>query len=137
MPFTLTEQIAFVCHEANRAYCATVSDYSQKAWHDAEEWQRESARNGVRFALAELGAGRQPSPSAQHDAWMAEKLAQGWKYGPIKDAEKKEHPCIVPYDELNGLQKIKDSIFLGVVQAFFSEFREELELSAIKKGAAA
>ena len=135
MPFTLWEQIAKVCHEANRAYCETISDFSQKPWDQAEEWQRESARNGVLFALKELQAGREPSPRAQHEAWMADKAVAGWKYGPIKDPQKKEHPCMVPYDELTGLQKIKDSIFLAIVGAFFREFREELELSAIKKAA--
>lgn len=136
MPFTIHEQIACVCHEANRAYCETISDFSQKSWADAEEWQRESARKGVKFALAELFAGREPSPAAQHESWLKEKLATGWKYGPIKDAEKKEHPCIMPYLELNGLQKIKDSIFIGIVKAFFAEFREELELSDLRAKAA-
>lgn len=132
MPFTLHEQIAFVCHEANRAYCESISDFSIKPWDAAQEWQRESSRKGVLFALEALRAGREPSLAAQHESWMREKVATGWKYGPIKDAEKKEHPCIVPYDELNGLQKIKDSIFIGIVKAFFAEFREEIELSAIK-----
>jgi hypothetical protein len=135
MPFTLYEQIACVCHEANRSYCMTISDYSQKPWHDAEDWQRVSARKGVNFALMELSAGREPSPAAQHDSWLKEKLAEGWKYGPIKNAETKEHPCIVPYEELSGPQKIKDLIFLGIVKAFFVEFREELEMSAIGKAA--
>ena len=35
---------------------------------------------------------------AAHEANREE--ADGWKYGPVKDPEKKEHPCFVPYDDL-------------------------------------
>lgn len=50
-------QIAILCHELNRAYCATLGDPSQKAWEDAEPWQRESAMKGVEFAIANPGGG--------------------------------------------------------------------------------
>jgi hypothetical protein len=40
-------QIAKVCHEANRAYCGTIGDSSERSWKDAPEWQRRSARNAV------------------------------------------------------------------------------------------
>jgi hypothetical protein len=35
----------------------------------------------------------------------------------VKDAEKKEHPCFRPYDELPAEQKIKDALFIAVVHA--------------------
>jgi hypothetical protein len=49
-------------------------------------------------------------------SWLAEKTKTGWKYGPEKDPEKKEHPCFVPYDQLPAEQKMKDHIFLAIVQ---------------------
>lgn len=106
------EQIAEVCHEANRAYCRTIGDDSQPAWADAPEWQRRSAAAGVRHALANPSA----PPSASHDSWLAEKRADGWKYGPVKDPEKKEHPCFVPYEQLPPEQRRKDAVFLSVVR---------------------
>ena len=39
--------------------------------------------------------------------------------GPVKDADRKEHPCFVPYDELPADQKAKDYMFCGIVEAFF------------------
>lgn len=110
------EQIAEVCHETNRAYCTTLGDNSQPPWAEAPEWQRMSAVNGVRFHLDNPDA----KPSHSHESWLAEKEANGWKYGPLKDPDKKEHPCFVPYEELPAEQKAKDALFIGVVHALRS-----------------
>lgn len=107
------EAIAKVCHEVNRAYCAALGDNSQPSWDDAPDWQRNSAINGVKFHHENPDAG----PSHSHDSWLAEKKADGWKYGPVKDPVKKEHPCYVPYDELPAEQKAKDYIFGAIVKA--------------------
>jgi len=64
------EQIATVCHEANRAYCATLGDSSQLPWNEAPDWQRESARKGVEFHVHELRSGGMAVPSRSHESWM-------------------------------------------------------------------
>lgn len=35
-----------------------------------------------------------------HNVWAKARMDEGWRYGPTRDDEKKEHPCLVPYDEL-------------------------------------
>lgn len=35
------QQIAKVCHEANKAYCETLGDYSQPEWEAAPAWQKD------------------------------------------------------------------------------------------------
>lgn len=112
-----TLSIAAVCHEVNRAYCQSLGDYSQPAWDDAPEWQKASAIAGVQLHLGNPDAG----PAASHESWMAQKLADGWKYGAYKDPENKLHPCIVPFDELPREQQAKDFIFRGVVHAIARE----------------
>lgn len=107
------EHVAMVCHEANRAYCVGLGDLSQPSWADAPEWQRVSARKGVEFCRANPDA----PPSANHESWLAVKQAEGWKFGPTKDPEKKEHPCFVPYEELPEEQKRKDGLFKAIVGA--------------------
>jgi hypothetical protein len=114
------QAIAQVCHEANRAYCATIGDNSQPSWEDAPDWQKESAVKGVEFHLSALQSGVKPSPSASHESWLAEKRDAGWKYGPVKDADKKEHPCFIPYDGLPLDQRLKDYIFSAIVEAVFA-----------------
>jgi hypothetical protein len=107
------EAIARVAHEVNRAYCAALGDLSQPAWETAPDWQKSSAINGVAFHRANPDAG----PDHSHNEWLNEKAATGWKFGPVKDPEKKEHPCFVPYDELPVEQKAKDFLFRAVVHA--------------------
>ena len=105
------EQIAKICHETNRAYCDALGDTSQVSWADAPDWQKDSAINGVKFHRETQDA----RSSHSHECWLAEKKEAGWKYGPTKDVEKKEHPCFVPYDELPEEQKLKDSFFIAIV----------------------
>ncbi|MFN7131182.1 MAG: RyR domain-containing protein [Myxococcales bacterium] len=107
------EAIAKVCHEANKAYCEALGDASQPSWEGAPEWQRQSALKGVEHHLTHPDA----TPADSHNSWLAEKKAAGWKYGPVKDPEKKEHPCFVPYEQLPREQQAKDYIFRAVVRA--------------------
>jgi hypothetical protein len=106
-------QIARVTHEANKGYCESIGDYSQRSWEQAEEWQRQSAVAGVRAVVE----GRAKSPEEQHQAWCDDKLRDGWKFGHIKDGEKKTHPCLVPYADLPPEQRRKDVLFRAVVAA--------------------
>lgn len=119
------EQTARICHEANRAYCQTLGDNSQPAWEDAPQWQRSSAIKGVEFHVAHLAAGTEPSPSASHDSWLNQKRDGGWRYGPVKDAEKKEHPCFLPYEKLPIDQRLKDYIFAAIVKAVWEARQTE------------
>jgi hypothetical protein len=105
------EAAARAAHEANRAYCLALGDTSQPPWDDAPEWQRVSAMKGVEG----VWAGNTPRQS--HEGWLAEKVATGWKYGPVKNPEAKEHPCMVAYEELPTSQRVKDHIFVKVVRA--------------------
>lgn len=103
--------IAKAAHEINRAFCAALGDETQVAWEDAPEWQRASIISGVEMHLANPDA----TPEQSHESWLAQKLADGWAYGEIKDAEKKQHPCCVPYDQLPPEQKAKDYLFRAAV----------------------
>lgn len=105
-------EIARICHEANRALCLSHGDESQPSWSEAPGWQKDSAVNGVIFHLS----GDHP-PSASHENWMAEKRAAGWVYGPKKNPEAKEHPCMVPFSDLPPEQQAKDHLFVAIVRA--------------------
>lgn len=111
------EKIASVAHEINRAYCEATGDSSQVPWSEAPDWQRTSAINGVRFHLENPDS----SPSASHENWLAEKRADGWRWGSQKNVELKTHPCFVPYEELPIVQQVKDHLFIAVVRSLQEE----------------
>jgi len=43
-----------------------------------------------------------------HDRWARQRFADGWQYGPRRDDERKEHPCLVPYESLPDSEKAYD-----------------------------
>ena len=105
------EQVAQVAHEINKSYCESIGDTSQPTWEDAPDWQKTSAIHGVDFHLNNPDA----TPELSHEVWCIEKAAAGWKWGPVKDPIKKEHPCFALYSELPLEHKIKDYLFKQVV----------------------
>lgn len=114
MVYTVIElRAARAAHEANRLYCSALGDDSQPPWENAPQWQRHSSIRAVQFLKEHPDA----PPSALHDSWLEEKRRDGWRYGPVKDPDKKEHPCCVPYDELPESQKAKDAIFGAIFGA--------------------
>ena len=107
------EDIARTAYNVNRAYCQALGDNSFGPWEDAPEWQKNTCLLGVDFHLATPGA----TAAASHESWFAQKVADGWVWGPKKDPEKKEHPCMVPFDELPQEQQAKDYLFKAVVDS--------------------
>lgn len=112
----LKQQIAELCHNVNKAYCESIGDYSQPTWEDAPDWQKASAMEGVYFHLE-----NDTTPEQSHESWMKSKENDGWVYGKVKDADKKTHPCMVPYNQLPQEQKSKDYIFKAIVDTFKKE----------------
>ena len=43
-----------------------------------------------------------------HDVWAMGRMREGWKYGPVKDLEKKETPQLVSYTDLPEEEKAYD-----------------------------
>jgi class 3 adenylate cyclase/tetratricopeptide (TPR) repeat protein len=43
-----------------------------------------------------------------HDVWAQHRILSGWKYGPHRDDSSKEHPGLVPYNELTESEKEYD-----------------------------
>jgi len=104
---------ARVCHEANRAIQLNTGDPNPSPpWEVAPNSQKKSAVDGVVKALN--GA----TPEQLHESWCDFKVADGWKYGAVKDEEAKTHPCLVNYEQLPEEQKLKDHVFHSIVNTF-------------------
>ena len=43
-----------------------------------------------------------------HENWALGRLNDGWTFGPVRNDELKQHPCLVEYDELPESEKEYD-----------------------------
>jgi len=109
------KDLAKICHEANKAYCESIGDNSQVSWDKAPDWQKESAIKGAEFHFE-----GDMTPEQSHISWYRQKERDGWVYGPVKDVDKKTHPCMVSYNHLPEEQQQKDKIFKAICDSFKS-----------------
>lgn len=106
-------KIAQVVHESVRAWQKANGQAPAPAWGRAAGWMKAASVEAVRWRLANPGAG----VSAQHDRWMAEKVAAGWKYGRTKNGTRKTHPLMVAYRELPEIERRKDALVNAVIDS--------------------
>lgn len=43
-----------------------------------------------------------------HDVWQRQRLADGWRPGPVRDDARRTHPSLVPYDDLSDAERQYD-----------------------------
>lgn len=56
-----------------------------------------------------------------HDLWAAQRLAQGWRYGPERKDAQKLHPDLIPYADLPDSEKEYDRLAaLGTLKAILA-----------------
>lgn len=121
--FNMNEGIARVTHEANRLMQLANGEDPSPPWEDAPDWLKVSILDGVAAIID--GVVRKPDDS--HNNWLEHKKADGWVYGPVKDPAKKTHPCMVPYHELTDGHRIKDHVFLSIVNILSGALRMSTE----------
>lgn len=111
-PLTETD-VAQICHEANRALQIVQADPTNPPsdpWDVTSAEIQASAASGVHIRLT-TGA----TPEQMHQSWCDLKLATGWTYGSVKNEALREHPCLLPYDQLPPGQQLKDALFSAIV----------------------
>lgn len=106
-------KIAQVVHESVRALQKANNQPASPAWGRAAKWMKDASVEAVRWRLANPKA----NTSAQHDRWISEKIAAGWKYGRTKNAVKKTHPLMVAYSKLPEIERRKDALVNAVIDS--------------------
>lgn len=43
-----------------------------------------------------------------HEVWAQSRMGQGWTYGEKRNDALKQHPCLIPYEELPEVEKAYD-----------------------------
>jgi hypothetical protein len=57
------------------------------------------------------------SPRENHESWLKHRKENGWVLGPVKDESLKQHPDLIPYDELPACERSKNDVFLSACRA--------------------
>jgi len=82
-------------------------------------WNKRSPEFRDQFInlISDLCSGKRSFDNFEeaHNSWMKKYLEMGWRYGYKYDPEKKTHPDLVPYNELDPKEKIKDTVFLVLI----------------------
>ncbi|GAA3278756.1 hypothetical protein Dvina_12640 [Dactylosporangium vinaceum] len=114
----LTERLARRIHER---YLATSGQGGGPGWAGLAESVRNANRaqvEGIAEKLRALGCviavrGHQDGDASmrpeeierlaivEHDRWQAERRAQGWRHGPVRDDGRRRHPDLVSWPELS------------------------------------
>lgn len=111
---TLTERRAIFVYEVARMQAAAVD-----APIVPEPWsRREQPFKDQFYGVIDMmcGPDRKGSPEELHDDWVKAYEAMGWTYGPERDPEKKTHPDMVPFDQLEHRERIKDAVFVALCE---------------------
>ncbi|MEL6861293.1 MAG: RyR domain-containing protein [Pseudomonadota bacterium] len=107
------EAISRAVHEGVRAWSAAHGQADIPAWDKAPDWMKASTQESVQF----VQANPQADAGAQHEQWMAQRLADGWTYGETRDDDAKHHPMLVPFEDLPEFEKKKDALVCAIVLA--------------------
>lgn len=110
---------------------------SLKPYAELPEGEKEQNRNNVRdipnklanvgYAMLPSCAGEPPGEFSgeeterlaemEHERWMKEQMAEGWKYAPATDKARKLHKDLLPWKELPESEKDKDrALVRGIPQ---------------------
>ena len=138
-----TDTLARTIHEKYRAELKKESP-ADVGWHYLDETLKDSNRAQADHIPVKLRAVGIPWKEAvedaksghldrmlethvellgrmEHNRWIAERLLNGWRYGPVRDDKRKLHPHLVSWDELpeyikeydrNAIRNIPDWIKL-------------------------
>lgn len=110
------EDVARVCHAANREIQKIFEQKVSPSWDNEREDIKLSVLDGVRNVVE-----NDLVPQESHERWVQFKLHEGWEWGPEKDVKTRTHPNLVAYEELPDEEKLKDKVFVAIVDALTTE----------------
>lgn len=61
----------------------------------------------------------------EHIRWSWEKRLNGWTFGTVKDDKRKNHPSIIPYEQLSESEKDKDRELVKLIPSFLQDIDYE------------
>lgn len=115
--------IAEILCQVNYSFCLTYdAPVKSVDWaYVPEEERRGRAEYILQFMKKLMGANNPviPTPKEIHDEWVKNKKEDGWFLGEY-DLERKLHPNLCEYEEMDIREQIKDYLFISGVVSFVS-----------------
>ena len=110
----LVERRAIFVYQAARvAAIAARAPIVPIVWDEREEDFRHQF---IAVIERQCGPQRSSSPEELHGSWMQAYLSNGWVYGEEYNREKRIHPDLVPYSQLEQLERNKDAVFVALCE---------------------
>jgi len=103
----------FVYNAARLAAIAANVPIIPVRWNDREQKFKAQFFEVIERQCSNQRSG---SPEELHGSWMQSYLSMGWVYGKIYNREKRTHPDLVPYSQLDKLEQEKDSVFVALCE---------------------
>jgi hypothetical protein len=111
---SLAERQAIFVYEGARMQAAAVdAPVVPEPWPDRDEAFRTQFLGVIEMMC---GPARKTSPEELHDDWVRAYEAMDWRYGPVRDPERKTHPDMVPFDQLEQREQDKDAVFVALCE---------------------
>ena len=114
MMSSLNERRAeFVYNAARLAAIAVQASVIPVSWEEREDAFK---RQFLDVIARQCGEQRSKSLEELHEGWMQAYFAMGWVFGEVYDRENKIHPDLVPYAQLDPLERDKDAVFVALCE---------------------
>jgi hypothetical protein len=109
----LERQAIFVYEGARLQAVAANAPVVPEPWPQRDQKFRTQFLNVIKMMMSE---DRKSSPAELHDDWVKSYEEMGWKYGPKRSVILKEHPDMVPFDQLEPHEQDKDAVFVALCE---------------------
>ncbi|MFH1628161.1 MAG: RyR domain-containing protein [Pseudomonadota bacterium] len=111
--FLILRRAEFVYNAARLAAIASRAPIVPVPWYELEDAFRNQFLEVIE---RQCGEHRSRFPEELHGSWMQAYLGMGWNRGEKYDREKKIHPDLVPYSQLDPLERDKDAVFVALCE---------------------
>jgi hypothetical protein len=113
MKSLIERRAKFVYDAARLAAEAARAPIVPALWDEREEAFKTQFLEVIERQCSE---NRSKSPEELHGGWMQAYIEMGWVHGEVYDREKKIHPDLVPFDQLQKQEQDKDAVFIALCE---------------------